>query len=297
VEEATQALRRGIDLGRQWNNTESLTGGYTGLARVRLAQGDAEGALAALDELITALPQPINPLAERGLATVRVRVWLAQGRLEQVIRWRERAGLGPEDEPTYLLEPEYLVLARALLAEGRTAEALKLLGRLAAVVEAGGRRGRLVEVLVLQAVALCRQGQDGAAAETLVQALALAGPEGYRRTFIEAGPEMTNLLRRSPSPYAQQLLQALSGRPAVREAGVAKEGLPDTLSEREAEVLQLLTAGLSNQEIAERLIVSLNTIKTHVKNIYAKLGVESRTQAIARARQLGILVYGVSANP
>ncbi len=285
-------LQRGIELGHQWGTWEPLLDGYTGLARIRAARGDLAGALAALDGLEEAARHLRAPWVLPALAAARARLQVFAGDVEAAARWAESAGLRAEDAPSYAREVEYISLARVLVAGGQTAEAARLLARLRAATEAGGRRGRTIEILLLQAQALGAQGDADGALVTLEQALTLAEPEGYVRIFVDEGPGLAALLRavraRGIAPgYVGRLLAALDGPapPVARAMGA----LAEPLSERELEVLRLIAAGRSNREIATELFISLNTVKTHVKNLYAKLGAGSRTQAVARATELGLL--------
>jgi LuxR family maltose regulon positive regulatory protein len=196
-------------------------------------------------------------------------------------------------------EAEDTSLARLLLARGDHDRALKLLDGLR---EAAEGMGSMIEILTLQALALRAGGEKGRAMDVMGRALALAYPEGYVRTFVDEDPAMAELLtgvleakqrdrpdpsRRIPAHYLRKLLAALE-RGAQGAAPPAAE-LPEPLSERELEVLQLIGAGKSNREIASELFVSVGTVKTHVNNIYRKLDAHSRTQALARARELNLL--------
>ena len=168
--------------------------------------------------------------------------------------------------------------------------------------DGGGRTGRLIEVLVLQSLALQALGEAEPAVECLAQALELARPEGYVRLFADEGEPVADLLRRVlgsrggraghdvPEDHARRLLAAIEagGEPGVR----ARDGagaLAEPLSERELEVLRLLSSGMSNREVAQNLFVALSTVKTHVNSIYRKLEARSRTHAVARARELDLL--------
>jgi LuxR family maltose regulon positive regulatory protein len=209
------------------------------------------------------------------------------------------------EELSHLREPAYLTLVRVQLATGRTDEALQLLQRLQQAAESGGRRGSVIELWMLQALALQVQGNLAQAMLTLTRALSLAEPQGYMRLFLDEGPAMAALLaallqahqkgQLAASPpvsahYLHRLLAAF-GPPAVDRPPAERPRVPlaDPLSEREVQVLRLLALGASNAEIAERLVVATSTVKYHVKNILAKLAVANRTQAAARARELGLL--------
>ena len=303
LEAAESYLARGIELGRQWRNAEALTSGYIALARTRQAQGDPTGALQAVEEL-AALSGAEIPWARPLIDVCRVRLWAAQRRLEPLGHWVSTCGLSPTDAPHPWREAEHVALARALIALGRPAEATDLLERLRSAAEAGGRLGCAIEMLALQALALHAIGQVAAARAALARALRLAAPEGYVRVFLDEGEEMVKALRELTElgelkGYVEGLLAAAShpaphplssvSSPSSLSSARPISSLVEPLSDRELEILRLLAAGHSNQEIAQSLVVSLNTVKTHLKNIYAKLGARSRTQALARARELGLL--------
>jgi LuxR family maltose regulon positive regulatory protein len=193
---------------------------------------------------------------------------------------------------------DYLVLARILLAQGHLGETTRLLEHLLKAADAGGRTSRVIEILNLQALSLQAQGDTGQAFTQLERALALAEPEGFVHIFVDEGPPMARLLyeaanRDLASDYARRLLAAFPhaqpDETELPEPGTSTHEMVEPLSERELEVLELIAEGFTNREIASRLYLSLNTVKGHSRNIYGKLGVHSRTQAVARARALGML--------
>ena len=215
----------------------------------------------------------------------------------EALGWARERGLSFDDDLSYLREFEHITLARVLLA-GYTAEraersiqeATRLLERLLQAAEAGQRTGSVIEILVLQA--LTRQARDDvpAALAALRRALTLAEPEGYVRIFADEGPPMASLLRaaaklRIAPRYVRRLLAAVN---KTEDSTPASQGLTEPLSERELDVLRLLGTDLGGPEIARELIVSLNTVRTHTKNIYAKLGVNNRRAAVRRARELDL---------
>jgi LuxR family maltose regulon positive regulatory protein len=188
--------------------------------------------------------------------------------------------------------------ARVHLAQGDTSAALAALESLRLYLEARGLEDKRLKVIVLQAVALDAHGDKEQAAQLLGEALALAEPGGFIRIFVDEGPPMARLLfealSRGIAPdYARQLLAAFpvadSEQTTSSQLGVTELELVEPLSERELEVLQLIAKGLTNQEVATRLYLSLHTVKVHAHNIYGKLGVKNRTQAVAKGKALGIL--------
>jgi LuxR family maltose regulon positive regulatory protein len=205
-------------------------------------------------------------------------------------------GLSVDEELSYLREFEHITLARVLLAqynrervERSMQQATGLLTRLLAAAEEGGRTGSVIEILVLLALAHQLQGNTRAGLVPLERALALAEPEGYMRIFVDEGPPMAALLaavHQVAASYVRRLLTAFGGAEGILPA---KQALIEPLSEREVEVLRLLATELSGPQIARELVVSLNTVRTHTKSIYAKLSVNSRREAIRRGEELDLL--------
>ena len=195
--------------------------------------------------------------------------------------------MSANDEPGYLRELEHIPLVRLLIAQGKLDGALQMSKRLLDATQSAGRVSRLIKVLVLQALAFQVAGDTGRTLLALGRALSLAEPEGYVRTFVDEGAPMAALLRQALSQgiaphYASRLLAALKV-PAVTQP------LVEPLTPRELEVLRLIAAGLRNQEIADQLVISMPTVKRHISNVYTKLDVHSRTQALARARELDLV--------
>jgi len=300
-------ITQGIPLCRQFVYTPPLATGLATLAWIRQVNGDPDGASEAMGQAERAAPGPgvtvlLNPVPVR-----RARLQLAQGDLAAAARWAHRRGLGPDDEPGYPREPEYLVLARVLLAQERLSPALALLKRLDVTAAAQGRTGSLIEIRALQALASAAIGDEDAALGCLAGALSLGCPEGYVRVFADEGPPMAALLGRlfaaqraeqaaSPSVplgYLARVLRAFGGKEAVETAGrstaQAVLGLVEQLTTRELEVLVLLAAGAPNPRIAAELVVTLDTVKKHVSHVLGKLGAANRTEAVTRARQLGLI--------
>jgi LuxR family maltose regulon positive regulatory protein len=263
-------------------------------ARLRQVEGDLDGALELLDRAERLYIR--GPVPEvRPIAALRVRVWIAQGRLAEALDWARAQGLSADDDLDYPHEYAHITLARVLIAR-RDGDALGLLGRLLAEADAHGRTGIAIEILVLQALAHRARGRTAAGLGALERALTLAEPEGYVRTFVDEGESMRDLLRHAVAAgisgaYARRLLSAFGAQtPAVADLpAAARAGLVEPLTAREVEIMRLVAAGMRNQEVADHLVISLPTVKRHVANAYGKLGVTHRTEAVARATELGLL--------
>lgn len=267
------------------------------MARIRTAEGDLAGALDLLDEADRRYLSDFYPNV-RPIAALRARIWIAQGRSAEALGWSSAQGLTADDELSYLHEFEHITLARALMSQSATRgadrddrTALKLLGRLLEAAEAGRRTGSVIEILVLQALAHRSEGDIRAALVPLERALSMAEPEGYVRIFIDEGSAMTALLeaatKQGVAPgYVRRLLAGLA---ATDDRTPVRQALIEPLSERELDVLRLLGSDLNGPDIARELVVSLNTVRSHTKNIFAKLGVNSRRAAVSRAAELGLL--------
>jgi LuxR family maltose regulon positive regulatory protein len=230
----------------------------------------------------------------RPVPALKARAWIAQGSLGKALGWAREQGLSVDDDLSYLREFEHITLARMLLgehAEDSLYQATRLLERLLLAAEEGERTGRVIEILVLQALTRQRLGDIPAALACLEPAVTLAEPEGYVRVFADEGQPMTSLLKAAAKQgtagnYVRRLLAA-SG--ATEHAGPVKQALIEPLSERELEVLRMLGTELDGPAIARELMVSLHTVRTHTKHIYAKLAVTSRRAAVRRAQELDLM--------
>ncbi|MFN8597867.1 MAG: LuxR C-terminal-related transcriptional regulator [Anaerolineae bacterium] len=310
---ATQRLLTSQSLGVLAGLPQNPYRWRAAMARIQMAQGDLAGALDLLDQAERLYDGNFSPNV-RPIATRRIRVWLAQGRLNDALAWVREQGLSVDDELSYMREFDHITLARVLLtcyqrdrSNDSISAVMELLERLLKAAEADQRKGSAIEILGLQALAYHAQGDLAAALLLLQRALALAEPEGYLRIFLDEGESMRLLLQRMKAEggrmneYAGKLLAAfgqpgmaddfhpLAFTPALRAGASVPQPLIEPLSERELEILKLIAQGLSNREIGGRLFLALDTVKGHNRRLFDKLQVNSRTEAIARARELGLL--------
>jgi LuxR family maltose regulon positive regulatory protein len=295
LEEAEERIRDGLQANELWGNIMTDALGLLALTHVLLAKGDYTGAMQIVDKFETRLQAPSRPTEfAEDYRTLRIRVQLASGDLQNTSKWADKIQLSED----FHLHPEYyrFTLARIRLAQGRFAEVEEMLVGMPHQALAGNRIVRQIETNLLRATAIAGQQRLPEAFELIDSCLALAEPEGYVRVFFNMAGQIQELLAaylRSAVAahkfYAQKLLDACSPSSAAGSAGPQPGGLVEPLSGRELEVLDLMALGRTNQEIAGQLIVAPGTIKAHAAAIYRKLDVANRTEAVARARQLGIL--------
>jgi LuxR family transcriptional regulator, maltose regulon positive regulatory protein len=296
---AEKSIEEGVKQNRPWGNLNVISTGYTFRARVQIARGNLEAARAYLqeEERINQGYTPYFDISSEYRAC-RVRFYLVKGDVVAAAGLVEENDLHSGDALSFRLEQDHISLARVLIAQGNLAEAEILLVRLAEAARSGGRFGRLINILNLRAVTLYALGNVAEALSVLEASLALAEPEGYLRIFVDEGKPMVDLLglankKGMHAEYTQRLLAGFPdfslGLPSVVDIQRKNLGSTETLSGREMEVLQLIAGGLANKEIAQKLCISLRTVKFHTTGIYTKLGVEGRLQASVRARELGLL--------
>jgi LuxR family maltose regulon positive regulatory protein len=290
LEDADQHIQRCIELCKQWGNTNLLAKSYVSLVWLEQARSNfikAQEAMRAAELMLN--ERRLSPRQSSLVQLALAHWWTIQGSPERASQLIQRLGLHVDDELSSAREPEYLLLLRLLLAQGEYDAALSLVELMLHKAEAGKRVGRVIELLVLQALIFQKKKDMDQALEVLGKALSLAQPEGYVRIFLDEGEPMVKLLfqakaHRIGQGYASDLL-ATQGEAAGIELPPAQL-LSEPLTLRELEVLKHIEAGYSNQDIADKLVISMPTVKRHISNIYAKLGVESRTQAVSIGREL-----------
>ncbi len=306
LEAATQHLLTSKELDERAGLPENRYRRCVAMARIREAQGDLDGALDLLHEAEHRYMRGYFPNV-RPIATLKARIWVKQGRLGEALGWAREQGLSPRDDLNYLREFEHVTLARVLIDQYKSErversihEAMGLLERLLQAAEEGERTGSVIEILVLRALAHEAQGDSPPALVSLERALTLAEPEGYVRVFVDEGRPMAHLLSEAAAhgimpDYAAKLLAVFeaeeqkSADESHLPPALPAQSLIEPLSQRELEVLQLIARGLSNREISGRLFLALSTVKGHNRIIFSKLLVQRRTEAVARARELGLL--------
>jgi LuxR family maltose regulon positive regulatory protein len=310
IEAATRYLETGLKLVQRAGIGHSLIHSYCAAARLKIALDEIDLSIEALRSADQAVQA--NPLVQFQIHNLACQTKLALhlGDTEAAMRWAKghRCEL-PESLPVHLHEFQQISLARVYLAQGGLKEAIDTLSLIQSQAESADRRAHLIEIYLLKALVYKASGQSNAAIEFLDAAITLAAPEGFIQTFIEHGEPMMSLLREADrlgisSNYVKKLLSAFTLQcqpdsvlhPVKIEEPLQAIGnlstaspLMEPLTERELEVLCLMAEGLTYNEIADQIMVSLNTVRTHVKNLYSKLFVHKRSQAIAKARELKLL--------
>ncbi len=292
-EPAAHHLQKAFELGRQttivdWMYRKSLAQAY-----LKESEGDLRSALELLsDAQRFYVRTPIPNL--RPVEAMQARIHIKQNHLNKAQAWAHQSGLSLQDKPIFLNEFGYLTFARIMLAENQNDQhfqtMLQMLESLLKQAESQNRPRSRIDILITQALAFSAKDSSKALA-ALEQALTLAEPEGYLRLFVDEGKPMAELLSKFKSSklqqYANRILAALTS--SIHPSSFSIQPLIDPLSDRELEVLRLIAQGLSNQEITQKLVVALSTVKGHNLRIFAKLQAKSRTEAAARARELGLL--------
>jgi LuxR family maltose regulon positive regulatory protein len=294
LQQARRFLDQGLALGEQLALEGPLMFCYGFAAPTLHALGETGAALEALQKAHQFASR--TTLSDVGwVLALEANIHLQLADLLPAIRWAETSGLSPDDEPQYLHMEQHLVYARLLVAQGRLYEARRWLARLERITAERALYRWLLTVHLLQALVAMQSGDRSTAVERLGRALEIAAPGDYYRAFLDEDEQLLDPLpdlRHLAPDFVDQLL-AYAGR-AKLDADItskfpAAQPLVEPLSERELEVLRLIAAGFTNREIAQELVIAVGTVKRHINNLYGKLGMHSRTQATARARDLGLI--------
>jgi len=307
LDDALHHATEAVELTRQVVEFRLPAFGLVAVAWIRQAMGEADAALDAINEASRMYPWEDVDSLWYPAPVERARLLLAQDRVDEAARWVEERALTEDDEISYPRERDYLVLARVLLAQSEVDRALRLLERLEPPAESQGRRGSVIEIRALRALALQSAGNHHGALTALAESLSLARPEGYIRVFADEGSPMAALLQsfirarrrgrgaavsRAERDHLNRVLHAFRSPVAHQErpeAAPMTTGLIEPLTPRELEVLEFIAAGWRNRQIADELVVTLDTVKRHVSHIFEKLGTANRTEAVARARELRLI--------
>jgi LuxR family maltose regulon positive regulatory protein len=293
--------KKGVELTEGGGDLAMIGWSYMCLMRIIFSSRDIAGAEEIIKKMENvARESKVPPWFTNLMAAWQAQLWLIQEKLEAASQWAAERGLDTDGESRwqheidFFLLRDYILYSRILIAQEQLDEATDLLQHLLKAAESGGRTSRAIEILILQALALHAGGDTARAMTPLERSLTLAEPGGFIRIFVDEGPPMETLIKRMKvedgriKEYVRKLLAAFADKESF-PSDTRPQPLIEPLSNRELEVLHLIAEGLSNREIGLRLYLSPNTIKRHANNIYEKLGVHSRTEAVAKARILNIL--------
>ena len=292
--EAEHYINEAIHICKQWGEKESLLAALFTSTRVQFAQGNFQQ-LERNFQQITQIAAEISPEYVAQAKTWRVHYQLLMGKVEQAESWVQDLGLKAGDVFGYNRQQDYFNYARYLFIRGNDVQALEVLDTLLDVIRLAGAAMYTIQYRVLQAIILSRLDRMGEAMVAMREALSLARAQGYVRSILDQGEAVGDLLRSAIAKgievgYASKLLRIFQDEPTGPSfLNMQAANLLDPLSERELEVLRLLVTDLSAPEIAERLFISVSTVRSHIKQIYSKLDVHSRFEALSKARELKLL--------
>lgn len=296
--EAFLKVRRGIELTESSEDILLIIWPRLCMSRILLMKNDLKG----VEEIFFVLEEKMSgrripPYISNIVSALQGHLLLAQNKINSAIQWCELRHLSLEGNVNQLNEAGYIVFARILGAQKKYTESISILESLYNASERAGRVSKMIEIMILQVMILEADDRVEESSTILKRLLSLAEENGFFQTMLLEGPQFTRLLyefskNERVSPYLERLLLSLKDKGATQKAIDSKEPKSpfiEKLSERELDVLRLLAEGLSRQEISEKLFVSLHTVKTHLRNIYSKLGIHNSLQAINMAQSLGIL--------
>ena len=293
INEALQYIQQGLNLSKPANDAAMTGEGHFNLVAVLLTKGDLVAAEAIIEKTETLAEQTGMPLLiVNSLETLKVRIWLDKGSLKPALKWMAQQKTPEDGKSGYLPFPKRMLFSRILFADGKTDNSLELLKPLAKIFKGRNWAIEQIEVLLIRSKIYQSRGELSEAISLLQKAVALAEPGGIISIFVDEGPSIAELLQMLleentdiPRAFVNKVLSAFRLTKLMK----TDDGIFERLSERELEVLRLIASGLPNKTITEELFISLSTVKTHIRNIYSKLDVNSRTQAAAKAKDLDLL--------
>lgn len=293
LEEAEQFQEKGVNFLKQGYDANHLGWRLTILFNIRCSRRKIKAAQQLLPEMDDLMDTVfISPWIETHMRTAKAKIWLMQGNKTALLQWISDCGLKVDGEYTILHEAENIMHARILLDQDRLDDALEVTSRLIDVQEKASRVLNQIETLIIRSFILKKMQKGPDSIDSLVRALTLAQPGGYLRIFIDEGRPLAEMIeaitdfgKTSVTKFAKKLLVEFKTIKHV----IGPVNLIEPLSDRELEVLRLICAGLSNKKVTDELFISMNTVKTHLKNIYGKLSVHSRAEAILKAQELELL--------
>jgi LuxR family maltose regulon positive regulatory protein len=295
IDLACEQVLRALDTCQRMSFTDGVFLSYYVLALVHLSNGEIDAIRKTSAQVRQyAARMDLDLPYEPWLAALEAQASLNQGDLGAATRWAEAAKLAPTDAPSPFLEAIYFVYVRVLLAQNRVQDARTLLATMERSAQEGGRHRKSVTIYLQQALVQQTLGHQAQSLVYLKDALHLAAPEAYIRAFLDEGQAIVDLLslvRHIAPGFVDQVLNDASAagiEPVVSQVPRA-QALVEPLSERELQVLRLLAAGLTSTEVARELYIAVGTARTHIKNIYGKLGVHGRVEAVIRAQEFGLV--------
>jgi len=292
LDKALEQVQKGVNLCRKWQQGVSLGIGLLQLAEIHRLRGEFDKAAAVIED-VRQVAAAISPWATNLVEGIAARLSLSRGDLDGVVQWAENAGFLDEESCVVGYErfAECPALIRMLILTGKPQQALAVTQKLIERDKPAGRMGRVLDLLILQFAALDAMEKTDQALEAVAEAVALASLEKHICSFVDESPRLIPYLQKLPSsPHCNQLLEIFGEAAASKPAEtIIKTGLVEPLNERECEILRMMSSGRSNHEIGDELYLSVNTIRWYASQIYSKLGVKNRGEAVARARELGVL--------
>lgn len=299
LDEALELAQKGVELTERGTDVAMRGWAYLCMLRILFTRGDMSKLETLLQTIETfSRDNFVPPWIITIIESWKVRILLAQGKLDFAEKWADNRQLRFDQDPLNMQEYEYLVLARIQIARGQYKESIILLEKLLQAAQSQGFVSRVIEILILKALALQESENSALAISDIKNALSLAEQSGFFRIFLDEGTQIAQLLYKTvqqgdTTGYASRVLLGFNAQEKKisppKDLQTYGEELIEPLSDREIDVLKLIAEGLTNQEIAVRLFISTNTVKVHIRHIFGKLNTNSRLQTVSKAKDMGIL--------